>query len=123
MTDKSETLYYLYLSDTPQHPTRRTHARAPSKDRALELVYQNLPNARVYKIGLLTDTEEAGEEEAGEGAATKDDVLESCYLHDEIKDWREFLEVGEDKKESDLIRKHSATGRPLGNKDFLKDLS
>ena len=66
MTDKSESLYYyLYLSDTPQHPTRRTHARAPNRDRALELVYQNLPNARVYKIGLLTDTEEAGEEDMG----------------------------------------------------------
>jgi len=49
--------YYLYLSDSPNHTARRTTARAPNLKRALELVRERMPAARVWRIGLVTDVE------------------------------------------------------------------
>jgi hypothetical protein len=55
-------LYYLYVSDTPTQGVRRTYARANSKERVLQLVYENLPTAIVHRIGIVTDVEEEKEE-------------------------------------------------------------
>lgn len=54
------TTYYLYLSETRDTPVRRTIARADSKQRVLELVYEKLPSAIIYKIGETTDVEDQG---------------------------------------------------------------
>lgn len=52
--------YYLYLSESRDTPVRRTIAKADSRQRVLELVYEKLPSAIIYKIGELTDVEDQG---------------------------------------------------------------
>lgn len=55
--DLENKTYYLYLSDSPQHPVRRTLAKAPTLSRALELVYERMPVARVWRAGEITEVE------------------------------------------------------------------
>ena len=51
---------------------------------------------------------------------TPDRIVTSCFLQDMIKDWRSYL--GEGGQELDQIRKHSRTGRPLGDEEFIGKL-
>ena len=44
-------------------------------------------------------------------------------LLDEIQDWQEYLEGVEEESDLKLFRKHLSTGRPLGGKEFLQELS
>ena len=52
---------------------------------------------------------------------TKDALLSDFYLLKEIKDWRSYLTLTDDKTEEEM-RKHQRTGRPLGDKDFIAEL-
>ena len=52
----------------------------------------------------------------------KDEVLSHCYLQDDISDWRQYLDKGENEQDSALIRKHSESGRPIGSDKFLSEL-
>ncbi|MCK5451237.1 MAG: transposase [Candidatus Omnitrophica bacterium] len=42
----------------------------------------------------------------------------------EINDWQQYLDVAGEKKdtEAELIRKHTRTGKPLGDKNFIRKL-
>lgn len=50
--------FYLVLSDSSQHPARRTRAKAPTLARALEIVYERMPLARIWSAGEITDVED-----------------------------------------------------------------
>lgn len=50
----------------------------------------------------------------------KDSILKEFYLMEEIKDWGKYLLIED--KNIKLIRKHSYTGRPLGDEKFIKKL-
>lgn len=49
-------------------------------------------------------------------------LLSNCYLLRHIHDWGEYLKEDTGKDDSDLIRKHSSTGRPLGDDVFIMKL-
>jgi putative transposase len=49
-------------------------------------------------------------------------ILTKFYLLDEIKDWSKFLSEEEKKEDLKLFRRHGNTGRPLGDKSFIKYL-
>ncbi len=51
------------------------------------------------------------------------DVLTRFYLQGEIKDWVGYLAGDEDKEDLKLMRRHGATGRPLGGKEFMEQLA
>lgn len=50
----------------------------------------------------------------------KDDLVSRCFLEDNIKDWKLFLEKSDDRGEE--FQKHERTGRPLGTVEFLLKL-
>lgn len=50
-------LYYIVLQNTPNDMPRYTYARASNKERVYEMVYTNLPTAKIHKLGLVTEPE------------------------------------------------------------------
>lgn len=52
----------------------------------------------------------------------KDPVISDFYLVHEIKDWRRYLNEADDEERIRIFHKHIATGRPLGNEDFIENL-
>jgi putative transposase len=52
----------------------------------------------------------------------KDLLLTDEQLLDEIGDWKTYLSGFDDCDIETKVQKHSATGRPLGNKQFIIDL-
>jgi putative transposase len=52
-----------------------------------------------------------------------DPYLDHLPLLDEIKDWSEYLRGEVDHEDLLKLRKHVSTGRPLGSKEFLEELS
>ena len=50
---------------------------------------------------------------------TKDKLLDSHFLTDEIKDWANFLAADDDPDDITLLRRHANTGRPLGGNEFI----
>lgn len=51
---------------------------------------------------------------------TKDDLLTDNFVHDEIKDWKNYLLDESDDKENNLFVGHVNTGRPLGDEKFIE---
>lgn len=49
---------------------------------------------------------------------TPDDLLSDFHLNQGITDWRSFLRIQDENEE--IILKHSNTGRPLGDNDFIE---
>ena len=54
---------------------------------------------------------------------TKDPILDYSPLLDEIVDWKEYLRGEEGVDNLKLFRNHLSTGKPLGDKIFLEELS
>jgi putative transposase len=54
---------------------------------------------------------------------TKDPYLDHLPLLDDIDDWSEYLRGEVDNEDLLKLRKHASTGRPLGGKEFLEELS
>jgi len=55
-----------------------------------------------------------------------DKVIDSNFVTNEIKDWAEYIAKEDNKNDLVLLRNHSHTGRPLGDKkfiDFLEKIS
>jgi putative transposase len=52
----------------------------------------------------------------------QDPLLESFYLHDEIRDWRAYLHQADEEERLQVIRRHIFTGRPLGEQTFVERL-
>ena len=53
----------------------------------------------------------------------KDDLLVKVKpMLDRVGDWREYLAIGTDSTDSDLLRRHIRTGRPLGSPSFIETL-
>jgi len=55
-----------------------------------------------------------------------DKVIDSNFVTNEIKDWAEYIAKEDNKNDLVLLRNHSNTGRPLGDKkfiDFLEKIS
>ncbi len=51
---------------------------------------------------------------------SEDRLLSSCYLMDEIKDWRGYLRDSQnDATYEKNVEKHLNTGRPLGSEEFI----
>jgi putative transposase len=46
-------------------------------------------------------------------------LLSNCYLLRHIHDWGEYLKKDTGNDDNELIRKHSSTGRPLGDDVFI----
>lgn len=55
------------------------------------------------------------------GAA--DSLVSASPLGDVVEDWQELLGLPMSQDTIDLLRKHSSTGRPLGNEHFLKEIA
>lgn len=53
---------------------------------------------------------------------TPDPLIIDCTLTSEIKDWISFLEEGVSAPDVMLLRKHTATGLPLGDQGFIEKL-
>ncbi|MCA9399546.1 MAG: transposase [Candidatus Omnitrophica bacterium] len=53
----------------------------------------------------------------------RSDILDDFYLVEEIENWSRYLEDEEKEKELKLFRRHGETGRPLGSREFLEQLS
>ena len=51
-----------------------------------------------------------------------DALCSQSFLDDEIQDWRSYLSSDANPEPSALFEKHAATGRPLGDQDFLRTL-
>jgi putative transposase len=55
--------------------------------------------------------------------AQEDDCLVSVLpMLERVPDWRDYLQVQDEKARLDRIRKHAGTGRPLGGDEFLREL-
>jgi len=52
----------------------------------------------------------------------RDILLSDNFMIKEIKDWKDFLTQGDDKNDAQLFNKHTRTGRPLGQKEFIEKL-
>jgi putative transposase len=52
----------------------------------------------------------------------KDDILSACPLTADIKDWASYLSQKDEDAEIRKIAEHEHTGRPLGDKAFIKKL-
>lgn len=53
----------------------------------------------------------------------KDDILVRVKpMLELIEDWTDFLSVAPTKEESNLIREHERTGRPLGSIGFVEEI-
>jgi putative transposase len=53
----------------------------------------------------------------------RDDLLVKVKpMLDRVGDWREYLSIGVDSTDSDILRHHTRTGRPLGSKSFVETL-
>jgi putative transposase len=52
-----------------------------------------------------------------------DEIITNCFLEDEIKDWSGYLDCEEGEEDLKLMRRHGATGRPLGSGEFIKNLA
>jgi putative transposase len=50
-------------------------------------------------------------------------LISKFYLVDEISDWSKYLAVEDDEKTLKLMRRHGATGKPLGSGEFLEWLA
>ena len=50
----------------------------------------------------------------------KDALLSDNFVTPETKDWKQFLEAEDDTVRISEFRKHSDTGRPLGDKKFIE---
>ena len=53
----------------------------------------------------------------------KDDLLSDFYLTEQINDWSKYLMEDDQPEDLKLLRRHGATGRPLGSSEFLEWLS
>ncbi len=51
-----------------------------------------------------------------------DELVRVKPLLDLVPDWQRFLQEGIEEKESQLIRRHEKTGRPLGNESFINKI-
>jgi putative transposase len=52
-----------------------------------------------------------------------DEILSNkCYLLDEVSNWRKYLKATEDEVLVENIRENALTGRPCGDKAFIKKL-
>ncbi len=52
---------------------------------------------------------------------TPDKILSHFYLQDEIQDWPMYLSQ-EKEEDLKLLRRHSASGRPMGSKEYMQGL-
>lgn len=52
----------------------------------------------------------------------QDDLCSDFFMLKEIRDWTSYLSAPLAQKELSLFRRHGATGRPLGNQDFISKL-
>lgn len=59
---------------------------------------------------------------AGHLGHREDPILDPSPLDREIGDWNQYLQTSEDEIALDTIRKHARTGRPAGNRDFIRHL-
>jgi putative transposase len=53
---------------------------------------------------------------------TPDVILAESFLSSRIRDWADFLSTAPSETETRLLRRHAATGRPLGDHNFIKKL-
>jgi putative transposase len=53
----------------------------------------------------------------------KNELISEFYLVKEIVDWSEYLAGEDDEKTLKLMRRHGATGKPLGSGEFLEWLA
>lgn len=51
---------------------------------------------------------------------SKDRVVDSSFLTEEITDWASYIREDDNKNDLVLFRNHSNTGRPLGDKRFIE---
>lgn len=49
----------------------------------------------------------------------KDKIIDNCFIIDEIKDWAQYIAEADADNDLILFRKHSNTGRPLGDMKFI----
>jgi putative transposase len=49
-------------------------------------------------------------------------LLSDNFTIDEVKDWKEFLAVGDNQHDVQLFKKYACVGRPLGQKGFVEKL-
>ncbi|MBF0511743.1 MAG: transposase [Candidatus Omnitrophica bacterium] len=49
-------------------------------------------------------------------------LLTKFYLEEGIKDWNQYLKKQEDENKLKCLRRHTATGRPLGEERFMEKL-
>ncbi len=86
---------------------------------AIRYVERNPVRARIVK-----EAEEYPWSSARAHIGKLDDrLIERCYLDDEIKDWRRFLDFEDNEEELQLFRRHGMTGRPLGNDKYIENLT
>jgi putative transposase len=53
----------------------------------------------------------------------EDDILvRFSPLSEMVDNWNDFLQQGLEEKELELLRRHSSTGRPLGDEGFVRRL-
>lgn len=52
----------------------------------------------------------------------KEMLLSDNFMIKEVKDWKSFLEQGDDKNDAQLFERHSRIGRPLGKIEFIEKL-
>ncbi len=53
----------------------------------------------------------------------RSDLLSPFHLQDEIKDWAGYLAQDDREDDLKLMRRHGATGRPLGNSEFIEKIA
>jgi putative transposase len=75
------------------------------------------------RAGLATRPEDYRWSSAAAHLRKRDDVLVKVKpMLERYPDWREYLASGPDSTDAMLIRRHTRTGRPLGDKGFVEEL-
>ncbi len=84
--------------------------------RALRYVERN-----PLRAGMVAHAEEYPWSSAAAHCGLRDDVLagDSAFLTEQVGDWHAFLEEADAPEETDRLRLHTRTGRPLGGAMFL----
>ena len=121
------------LGETHRNYTRRVHFREGWRGYLWQGRFLSYPLDEEYLFAAIRYVErnpvragmvEKAEEYPWSSAKThvfgkEDSLLSDHFLKNEIQDWSNFLSEENPQEEQSLFEKHTRTGRPLGDEDFL----
>lgn len=101
---------YLWQGRFSSYPLNKTHLYA-----AIRYVERN-----PVRAGIAKKAEEYRWSSAPAHVFNEENkYLTGNFVIEEIKDWKEYLSQIDEEKDIEQLRKHSSTGRPMGDNNFI----